>query len=175
MYVCGPRTRATSLSPRPIRGLSWLLNGPARRDVGATRGSSTVEFFDGFPVIEIRGEVAIIVLEQALCNQQLIRAPKTPCFPAPAFFRNPEVTLNRFRFSMNGIKPAELLKRLDAIHGKAKTVQSYLWVTEKRRCWETRGLRRPDQLLIAQGLFEDDDRDFTAYLNNWEPVKELNR
>ncbi len=24
-------------SPRPIRGLSWLLNGPARRDVGATR------------------------------------------------------------------------------------------------------------------------------------------
>ena len=73
------------------------------------------------------------------------------------------------------IKPAELLKRLDAIHGKPKTVQSYLWVTEKRRCWETRGLRLPDRLSIAQGLFKDDDRDFTAYLNNWEAVKELNR
>ena len=27
LHVCAPRTRATSLSPRPIRGLSWLLNG----------------------------------------------------------------------------------------------------------------------------------------------------
>jgi len=36
-HVCAPRTRATSPSPRPIRGLSWLLKGPARRDVGATR------------------------------------------------------------------------------------------------------------------------------------------
>jgi hypothetical protein len=26
-YVCAPRTRATSLSPRPIRGLFWLLDG----------------------------------------------------------------------------------------------------------------------------------------------------
>ena len=124
MYVCAPRTRATSLSPRHIHGLpsdalraqeglSWLLDGPARRDVDATRGPSAVEFFDGFPVIEVHGEVAIIVLEQALCNGQLIREPKAPCFPAPAFFRNPEVTLNRFRFSMNGIKPLQQLGWLD--------------------------------------------------------------
>jgi hypothetical protein len=26
-YVCAPRTRAIFLSPRPIRGLFWLLNG----------------------------------------------------------------------------------------------------------------------------------------------------
>ena len=26
-HVCAPRTRATSLSPRPIRGLFWPLNG----------------------------------------------------------------------------------------------------------------------------------------------------
>src|SRR5208282_5206953 len=26
LYVCAPRTGATSLSPRPIRGLFWLLN-----------------------------------------------------------------------------------------------------------------------------------------------------
>ncbi len=72
------------------------------------------------------------------------------------------------------VKPAELLNRLDAIHGKPRTVQSYLWVTEKHRCWETRGLSRPDQLSIAQGQFKNDDRDFTGYLNNWEPIKELN-
>ena len=73
------------------------------------------------------------------------------------------------------ITPAELLRRLDAIHGKQRAVQSYLWVTEKRTCWETRGLRRQDQLSIAQGQFKSDERDFTAYLNNWEPIKELNR
>ena len=27
LYVCAPRTRATSLSPRPIRGRFWFLNG----------------------------------------------------------------------------------------------------------------------------------------------------
>jgi len=73
------------------------------------------------------------------------------------------------------IKPAELLKRLHAIHGRQKKVQSYLWVTENRRCWETRGLRLPEQLLIVQGQFKSDDRDFTEYLNNWKPIKELNR
>ena len=73
------------------------------------------------------------------------------------------------------ITPAELSRRLDAIHlGKPKTVQSYIWVTEKDRCWETRGLRRPDQLAIAQDEFKSKERDFTAYLNNWEPIKELN-
>jgi len=40
IYVCAPRTCAKSLSPRPIHGLSWLLNGPARRDVGAARVGS---------------------------------------------------------------------------------------------------------------------------------------
>jgi len=72
------------------------------------------------------------------------------------------------------LQPAELLKRLEAIHGNPKSLQSYFWVTEKHRCWETRGLKRGDQLLIAQGQFNDDKRDFTAYLNNWQAIKELN-
>jgi len=37
--VCARRTRATRVSPRLMHGLCWLLNGPARRDVGATRES----------------------------------------------------------------------------------------------------------------------------------------
>jgi hypothetical protein len=73
------------------------------------------------------------------------------------------------------IKPDDLLKRLDSIHGKAaKKFQSYLWVTQKAMCWETRGLKRPDQLLIAEKAFKNKDRDFTAYLNNWAPIKVLN-
>lgn len=72
------------------------------------------------------------------------------------------------------IKPFELLTRLDAIHGKAKTIQSYLWVTEKNRCWETRGLKRQEHLAIAQGQYLNSERDFSAYLNNWGPVQALN-
>ena len=73
------------------------------------------------------------------------------------------------------ITPAELLKRLDAIHPeKPKICQTYFWVTEKHECWETRGLRRADQLLVAQGKFKDEERNFKAYLNNWGPIKELN-
>ena len=72
------------------------------------------------------------------------------------------------------IKPDDLLKRLDAIHGKAAKHQSYLWVTQKGMCWEARGLKRPDKLLIAEKTFKHDDRDFTAHLNNWTPVQALN-
>ena len=72
------------------------------------------------------------------------------------------------------IKPSDLLTRLNAIHKKGKTIQSYLWVTEKNRCWETRGLKRQEQLAIAQGQYSNDERDFSAYLNNWGPIQALN-
>jgi hypothetical protein len=73
------------------------------------------------------------------------------------------------------IKPDELLKRLDRIHrGKPNKFQSYLWVTKQGRCFETRGLSRSAQKLIAEGNFEDADRDFTEYLDYWEPIKKLN-
>ena len=72
------------------------------------------------------------------------------------------------------IKPDELLRRLVSIHGRPKTFQSYLWVTEKNRCWETRDLNRQDQLLIAQGQFNNAERDFTPYLNNGQPNKVRN-
>jgi hypothetical protein len=72
------------------------------------------------------------------------------------------------------IKPRELLSRLDAIHRKTTRIQSYFWVTEKDRCWETRDLRHDDHLLIAGGKFKNAERDFTDYLNNWQPIRALN-
>lgn len=71
------------------------------------------------------------------------------------------------------IKPSDLLKRLDKIHAKTKTIQSYLWVTEKRKCWETRGLKRKEHIEIAQGQFKNTARDFSSYLNNWSPLQGL--
>jgi hypothetical protein len=72
------------------------------------------------------------------------------------------------------IKPSDLLKSLELIHKKEKTIQSYLWVTKKNRCWESRGLKRQDQLAVAQGIYSNADRDFSSYLNNWEPIRALN-
>ena len=68
----------------------------------------------------------------------------------------------------------ELLGRLSAIHGAGKTTQTYIWVTGDQKCWETRGLKIPDQLLVANGDFVHGDRDLTQWLNNWDPIARLN-
>lgn len=73
------------------------------------------------------------------------------------------------------IKPSDLLARLDSIHGKAKIIQSYLWITQYKLCWEARGLKRQDQHAIADGLYTNTVRDFSEFLNNWGPIQELNR
>jgi hypothetical protein len=36
-----------------------------------------------------------------------------------------------------------------------------------------KGLAHQDQLLIAQGQLKNDERNFSAYLNNWRPIEEL--
>ena len=69
----------------------------------------------------------------------------------------------------------ELLKRLVAIHGGRKPFQLYIWVTERNKCWETRGLIKANQLLIAHGDFKNKNRDLTPWLNNWDPIARLNR
>jgi len=73
------------------------------------------------------------------------------------------------------VPPRELWRRLRSIHGAQKTIQSYLWVTEDGRCWETRGLKRLDHLRIADGTFRSPKRDFSAWLNDWSPVTRFNR
>jgi len=69
------------------------------------------------------------------------------------------------------IKPEELLKKLIKLRGNINNIQSYLWVTEKNKCWEARGLKKKEQILVANNAYNNEDRDFTKYLNNWEPIK----
>jgi hypothetical protein len=73
------------------------------------------------------------------------------------------------------VPPRELLRRLQRIHGRQSTFQVYLWVTADKRCWESRGLKKSDQLLITVGEFADQSRDFTKWLNTWSPIVRLNR
>jgi hypothetical protein len=69
----------------------------------------------------------------------------------------------------------QLLETLSAVHGGRKTMQSYIWVTQGKRCWETRGLRGSDQLQVAAGDYRHPHRDLTKWLNNWAPGARLDR
>ena len=73
------------------------------------------------------------------------------------------------------ISPKQLLRRLESIHrSRNRIIQSYLWVTEQEECWETRGLKRDEQRLIAKGQYRNARRDFKKWLNVWTPVEQLN-
>jgi hypothetical protein len=73
------------------------------------------------------------------------------------------------------IPPRDLLTLLNAINtNTSEKLHIYFWITNRRKCWGARGLKKSDRVLIADGEFENADRDFTAYLNNWEPVNALN-
>jgi hypothetical protein len=70
------------------------------------------------------------------------------------------------------VPPAELLRRLRRIHGKAqKRIHSYLWITKSHRCWEARGLTNADQEMLAFDRYRGKDRDFTAFLNGWGGIE----
>ncbi len=71
------------------------------------------------------------------------------------------------------IRPVEYLGRLTKLHGNRSKIQTYLTVTKKNKCWETRGARREDQLLISQGLYKDKVRNFSKYLNAWKQIEDL--
>ncbi len=72
------------------------------------------------------------------------------------------------------VPPRQLSQRLRAIHGAKQRIQTYLWVTERKACWEARGLRKADQLLIADGRFSHRSRNLSQWLNNWSAVARLN-
>ena len=51
------------------------------------------------------------------------------------------------------IPRSELWRRLRAIHGGTKIMQSYVWVTERKHCWETRGLNIPSLKMAIHAGF----------------------
>lgn len=69
------------------------------------------------------------------------------------------------------LPPAELLRRLRAIHGTSTPrFHLYLRVTKTRHCWDTRGLSVADQELVALDRYSCADRDFTSYLGAWGQI-----
>ena len=83
--------------------------------------------------------------------------------------------LDQKKFDFIIIPPRELLKRFQSIHGKERNIQTYFSVTKKNKCWETRNLKKADQVRIALDEYKNTQRDFTQHLNNWAPLRVLVR
>ncbi len=71
------------------------------------------------------------------------------------------------------IKPSELIQKYKSFNKITKSIQSYFWVTEKNRCWETRGLKKQDHILIANDHYKNEFRNFSKYLNDWKIITKL--
>jgi len=69
------------------------------------------------------------------------------------------------------IEPSKLLERYRKLGNRSGIIQSYVWVTENGQCWETRGLGKTEQEAIAAGVFNNSVRDFSPFLNNWQPLE----
>lgn len=65
------------------------------------------------------------------------------------------------------IPPAKLLERYRQIGVRTTVIQSYFWVTTEGRCWETRGLPKPELAKICDGTYTQRARDFSRFLNAW--------
>ena len=79
-------------------------------------------------------------------------------------------TFNNKNMQYVFLKPSELLARMDKLHGNSKSLQSYLWVTDNNKCWETRGLKKKETDLIVSDSYKEASRNFTLYLNNWDSI-----
>ena len=71
------------------------------------------------------------------------------------------------------IPPRDLWRNLVRLHPGKKTIQTYFWVTESDTCWEARGLSKKDQKLVRIDEYSNCHREFSQYLDNWKPLKQL--
>jgi hypothetical protein len=71
------------------------------------------------------------------------------------------------------VKPKELLRQLEMIHGASPKYRMYVWVTNQGRAWLARGLKRLAEDQIANNTFTDKSREVTTHLNDWSAIKNL--
>jgi hypothetical protein len=73
------------------------------------------------------------------------------------------------------ITPAELYERFSKFKIEGKKPSTYFWITKDKKCFETRGLKEPQKKLLKEGNYDsfEPERNFTSFLNNWKPVKQI--
>jgi hypothetical protein len=68
------------------------------------------------------------------------------------------------------VDPQLLVRTLTAIHGEKPLYQIYVCVTDGGKAWLTRGLKTSAYEAIANGAFDDTNRDVSRHLNNWAVI-----
>ena len=71
------------------------------------------------------------------------------------------------------ISPKELLARLTSIHGKSERYNFYAWVKNPHLALDGRGLSKPDKQKLLGGNLDLGRRDFSEYLEHWNPIQAL--
>jgi hypothetical protein len=71
------------------------------------------------------------------------------------------------------IEPMCLLEKTMKYQKDSKVITVYFWVTKDgKRCWDGRGLKEKERNEIINSKSENDSRNFTQFLNNWQPIKD---
>lgn len=101
----------------------------------------------------------------ALNAEKILKSKADIWILAPYSFRAKEVKLII-------INPKLLINKLKLIHGNKKIINTYLWVTNKNKCFETRDLSKEKRILIEEGKKPKGigERDFSSHLNNWDMI-----
>jgi hypothetical protein len=68
------------------------------------------------------------------------------------------------------VNPQLLARTLTTIHGELPLYHVYVCVTEKGKAWLTRDLKTAAYEAIANGAFDDANRDVSRHLNNWAAI-----
>ncbi len=73
------------------------------------------------------------------------------------------------------VPPAELWRRLQNRWPGGHRVHVFLWVTKDERCWDTLELSKDNVDRIFSSEYDEPEREYTEWLNNWKPIARLNR
>jgi hypothetical protein len=74
------------------------------------------------------------------------------------------------------ISPKELLKKLVAVHKKSTSYNFYLWLRDHDQlALDGRGLTKADKKLLCDGKFNLGPRNYSSYIENWNPIITLSR
>mgnify|MGYP006277482901 FL=1 len=71
------------------------------------------------------------------------------------------------------ISPADLLQRLEQIHGHRDSYDMYPWVTSDDKALDGRGLSRGEKHDLENDTLDWGDRDFTDCLEDWDFLEQL--
>jgi hypothetical protein len=71
------------------------------------------------------------------------------------------------------ISPKELLTRLTSIHGKSERYNFYAWVKTPGLALDGRGLSKADKQKLLDGDLNLGKRDYSEFLEGWDPIKKL--